>query len=128
MRLKTAINKSYSPKTNIKFILKIWKQYKDNINIRINLACNQNTPLEILEDLCLDNNYRVRLNVATNPNISNTIREILIKDIYSIRHSIIMGKNTPAYILKVALNDDENKYLKKEIIKRIPTLANLLEN
>ena len=86
-------------------VLKILSENKDT-HIRYNVADNRNTPIEILEKLSKDEDRGVRCSVAENPSTSKEILERLSRDISdSVRFNVVSNPNTPIKILKTLLKD-----------------------
>jgi len=67
-----------------------------SLNLRISLAANSRTPVEILETLAKDLDKSVRYCVARNPNIPIEVLTTLAKDLdKSVRYGVAQNPNTP---------------------------------
>ncbi|BAZ17055.1 hypothetical protein NIES4071_89330 [Calothrix sp. NIES-4071] len=90
----------------------------NNSNIRNmdfwRLARNDNTPTEVLETVALlADDYRVRIHVVLNENVTTEILQILAKDSdYEVRYTVARNKKTPISILEKLAedSDDEVRY------------------
>ena len=78
-------------------------------DMKIDLASNPNTPIEILTILSIDKDYYARYYVANNPNTSKEVLTILSTDEYSgVRYYVANNPNTPAEVLKKLSTDEDS--------------------
>lgn len=91
---------------------KLWKLYLEECpRIRLRLAENPATPLELLEKLAADPSPEVRAAVARNPKSGNDLLEGLVddKDI-NVRLELAHEINLPPHLLE-RLKEDDNPYV-----------------
>ena len=96
-----------------------------NWRIRANVARNPNTPVEILDILAKDTDWQVRVGISYHPNISTEALSILAKDKnLSVRYHVAYNKNTSIKVLKKLIND-EVEIVRETAIKRLAELKGL---
>ena len=92
-------------------------------HLRIEVAANPNTSLEVLENLSKDGSIYVRHNVGENPSASLKILEILSKDQRAlVRGVVVRNPNTSLEILH-HLSQDISLYIQDEVAEVLMALA-----
>lgn len=104
------------------------EQYKHHL--RYNVACNPNTPLELLRTLSRDKDYKnvsIRAAVAMNPNISQDLIEALANDPdYNVRERIARNQRTSPVILE-CLSKDKASDVRSSVASNPNTSPKVLE-
>lgn len=118
--LKFATDQSSSHVQNLR--LEIANE-REAENLRIEIAANPDTSLEILENLSKDGSIYVRHNVAANLSTSLEILEALSKDPRAlVRGAVAMNPNSSLEIL-VDLSQDVSFFIQDEVAEIMMALA-----
>lgn len=76
--------------------------------VRMRVACNPNTPTDMLNELSQDKDLGVRMSVAENPSVTRQILVRFSKDEdFRIRKEVASNSNTPIDILSFLSNDED---------------------
>jgi len=122
--------REYIESEHISYLLKLLNSEHDYF--REIVAKDDFCPKEFLEKLSTDRSRTVRMNVACNPNCPIDILEKLFNEDYFFKQSIVSNKNCPIDILNKAFNfcleNSDNNELKYYLISNINCPTNILEN
>ena len=82
-----------------------------DVKVRLHLAENKHTPIELLIVLGCDSNPSVRLAVAENASAHLCLIERAVEDVsVDVRYGLAENPHLPAYLLR-KLAEDENPYV-----------------
>ena len=92
-------------------------------NLRIEMAANPDTSLEILETLSKDGSIYVRHNVGGNPSASLKILELLSKDHRALVRGVVAVNPNSSLEILVHLSQDVSFFIQDEIAEVMMALA-----
>ena len=92
-------------------------------NLRIEMAANPDTSLEILETLSKDGSIYVRHNVGGNPSTSLKILELLSKDHRALVRGIVAVNPNSSLEILVHLSQDVSFFIQDEVAEVMMALA-----
>lgn len=90
--------------------------------VRLRVAENPNSPIDVLRKLAGDLNHDVRIAVAANPACEPILRFNLANDAdVVVRHGLAQNIDTPRSLL-LELSSDENGWVRGEALKTLQIL------
>ena len=92
-------------------------------NLRIEIAANPDTSLEILENLSKDGSIYVRHNVGGNPSASLKILELLSKDDRALVRGVVAVNPNSSLEILVHLSQDVSFFIQDEVAEVMMALA-----
>jgi 3-methyladenine DNA glycosylase AlkC len=96
---------------------------RETENLRIELAANPDTSLEILETLAKDGSIFVRHNVGGNPSASLKILELLSKDDRALVRGVVAVNPNSSLEILVHLSQDVSFFIQDEVAEVMMALA-----
>ncbi len=96
---------------------------RETENLRIEMAANPDTSLEILETLAKDGSIFVRHNVGGNPSASLKILELLSKDHRALVRGVVAVNPNSSLEILIHLSQDVSFFIQDEVAEKMMALA-----
>ncbi len=96
---------------------------RETENLRIEMAANPDTSLEILETLAKDGSIFVRHNVGGNPSASLKILELLSKDLRALVRGVVAVNPNSSLEILIHLSQDVSFFIQDEVAEVMMALA-----